>query len=119
MRLKGKTALIAGASRNIGREIALTFAREGADLIVVARKTGDELKQVAADRERSGVRALALEADVGNHEAVNRMVQRGLDHYGKVDALVSVAAIRPHKPFWEIGYDEWQQVLAVNLSSTF
>ena len=119
MRLKGKTALIAGASRNIGREIALTFAREGADLILLARKSGDELKAVAQECERAGVRALPVAADIGNPEDVNRAVKQGLDRFGYVDVLMSVAAIRPHKPFWEIGYDEWNQVMAVNLSSTF
>lgn len=119
MRLQGKTALIAGASRNIGKAIALTFAREGADLILVARTTGDELEQVARECEGFGVQALPLLADVGNPEEVNRAAQLGLDRFGKVDVLVSVAAIRPHRPFWEISYDEWHRVFAVNLHSTF
>ena len=119
MRLKGKTALIAGASRNIGKEIALTFAREGADLVLISRKMDDDLKQAARDCESRGVRALPVAADVGDPEAVNRAVRQAQDHYGKVDVLVSVAAIRPHKPFWEISNEEWNQVLAVNLSATF
>ena len=119
MRLAGKTALIAGASRNIGKTIALTFAREGAEVIAVARQHEDELKAVARECEALGARALPLVADLSSHEAVNRMAQRGLDHFGKIDIVVSVAAIRPHKAFWEIGYDEWHQVFAVNLHSTF
>ena len=119
MRLKGKTALIAGASRNIGRSIALTFAREGAELILVARQHEDELKQVARECEALGANALPLRADLGSYQEVNRMAQQGLDHFGKVDIVVSVAAIRPHKPFLEIGYDEWHQVFEVNLHSTF
>lgn len=119
MRLKGKTALIAGASRNIGREIALTFAREGANLVLVSRQLNDDLRQAVRDCEGFGVKALPVAADVGDHEAVNRAVRQAEDHFGQVDTLVSVAAIRPHKPFWEIGYEEWNQVLGVNLSSTF
>jgi 3-oxoacyl-[acyl-carrier protein] reductase len=119
MRLKGKTALIAGASRNIGKQIALTFAREGADVIAVARTHEDELKQVTRECEALGAKALPLIADLGSHEAVNRMAQQGLDHFGKIDTVISVAAIRPHKSFWEISYDEWHQVFAVNLHSTF
>ena len=119
MRLKGKTAIIAGASRNIGREIAMTFAREGADVVLVARSVNDELNSAAKLCEGMGVRSLPLAADIGDHAQVNRVVQASLDQFGKVDALVSVAAIRPHKPFWEIGYDEWNQVLAVNLNATF
>ncbi|MBI4191142.1 MAG: SDR family oxidoreductase [Betaproteobacteria bacterium] len=119
MQLKGKTALVAGASRNIGKAIALTFAREGADLILVANKSGDELQQVTNECEAFGVQALPLQADVGNHEEVDRMVELGMRRFGKVDTLVSVAAIRPHKYFREISYDEWHQVFAVNLHSTF
>lgn len=119
MRLRGKTALIAGASRNIGRTIALTFAQEGANVVPVARKMSDELRQVAAGCEALGVRALPLAADVGDYEQANRAAQQALERFGNVEVLVSVAAIRPHKPFWEIGYEEWHQVLAVNLHSTF
>src|ERR1700693_6222666 len=91
MRLKGKTALISGAGRNNGRAIALTFAREGADVILVARERGDSLNQVAKECEGSGVQALPLLADVGKHEEVNRVVQLGLERFGKVDVLACVA----------------------------
>jgi len=119
MRLKGKTALISGAGRNNGKAIALTFAREGADLILVARQLGDELNQVARECESFGVKTLPLLADVGRHEEVNRVVQQGLEKFGKVDVLVNVVGIRPHKLAWEYSYDEWQQIFAVNLHSTF
>jgi 3-oxoacyl-[acyl-carrier protein] reductase len=119
VRLKGKVALVAGAARNIGKAIALTYAREGADLILVARNTGDELKQVAKDCESFGVKTFSTLADVGNPDDVNRVVSQGLSHFGKVNVLASVAALRPHKPFWEISIEEWHQVFAVNLHSTF
>lgn len=82
MRLKGKTALIAGASRNIGRTIALTFAREGANVIPVARKMNDELKQVARECEAFGVQALPVAADVGDHEQVNSAARFALERFG-------------------------------------
>lgn len=119
MRLQGKTALIAGASRNIGRAIAETYAREGADVILVARQMSDDLLRSAKACEAHGVQALPLAADVSDYTQVNHAVAESLARFGKVDVLVCCAAIRPHKPFWEIGYDEWHQVLAVNLHSTF
>jgi 3-oxoacyl-[acyl-carrier protein] reductase len=119
MRLKDKTVLISGAGRNIGKAIALTFAREGADLILVARQLGDELNQVAKQCEGLGVQALPLLGDMGNHEEVNRVVQLGLKRFGKVDVLVSATGIRPHKLPWEYSYDEWHRVFAVNLHATF
>jgi 3-oxoacyl-[acyl-carrier protein] reductase len=119
MRLKGKTALIAGASRNIGKAIALTFAREGANVALIARKMSDELKQVAKECEAGGVQALPIAADVGDYEQATRAVELALERFGSVEVLVSNAAIRPHKPVWEISVEEWHQVLAVNLNATF
>ncbi len=109
MRFQGKTALISGAGRNIGKAMALAFAREGADVILVAR-TASDVEQVAGECEALGVRALPLAADVSQHEAVNRVVQQGLQHFGKVDVLISVVGLRPHRPFWDFSYDEWQQI---------
>ena len=119
MRLEGKTALISGAGRNLGKAIALAFAREGADVILIARERGDSLNQVAKECEGLGVKALPLLADVGKHEEVNRAAQRGLETFGKVDVLMCVAGIRPHKLPWEYSYEEWLQVYAVNVHSTF
>jgi 3-oxoacyl-[acyl-carrier protein] reductase len=119
MKLKGKTALISGAGRNNGKAIAQAFAREGADLILVARSREDDLKEVARECERSGAKTLTLLADVAQHEQVNRVVKQGLDKFGKVDVLVSVVGMRPHKPFWEFTYEEWHNVFGVNLHSTF
>ena len=119
MRLEGKTALIAGAARNIGKATALTFAREGANLVLVAKNSRDELDRVAEECKSLGVQALPLLADIGDPQQVDRIVQAGLDRFGYIDTLVSVAAIRPHKPFWEISIEEWHKVFDVNLHSTF
>ena len=119
MRLQGKTALISGAGRNNGKAIALAFAREGADLILVAREVREQLNQVARECESLGVRTLPLLADVGKHEEVNRVVRQGLERFGKVDVLACVAGIRPHKRMWEYGYDEWHRIFAVNVHSAF
>lgn len=117
--LQGKVALVAGAGRNNGKAIALAFAREGADLILVARERKAELEAVAAECERSGVRVLPLLADLSEHEQVERLVQQGLRHFGHVDVLMSVAGRRAHQDFWQISYEEWHKTFAVNLHSTF
>ena len=118
MRFKGKTALISGAGRNIGKAISLAFAREGADVILVAR-TADDVEKVAQECIGMGVQALPIAADAGKHEDVERVVQQGLQRFGKVDVLISVVGLRPHRPFWQFSYDEWQQVFNVNVHSTF
>ena len=119
MHLKGKTALIAGAGRNNGRAIALRFAGEGADLVMIARKRDEELQQTAKECQALGAKTLTLLADLSKPEEANRVAQQGQERFGKIDVLVSVAGLRPHKDFWDISYEEWNQVLAVNLSSTF
>jgi 3-oxoacyl-[acyl-carrier protein] reductase len=119
MRLKGKTALITGASRNIGRAIALAFAAEGADLALKTRVNREELDAVAADCRKAGVRVAPLLADVADAAAVEAMVARALGELGAIDVLVCNAAIRPHTPLTETTLEDWHRVLAVNLHSAF
>src|SRR5215510_7717731 len=95
MRLKGKTALITGASRNIGRAIALAFAAEGADLVLNTRVNRDELHAVAEECRKAGGRVVPVLADVGDHAAVEAMVTQASGELGAIDVLVCNAAIRP------------------------
>lgn len=117
--LQGKVALIGGAGRNNGKAIALAFAREGADLVLVARSRQTELDEVAHECERLGSKVLPLLCDVSEHEQVERMVKQGLGHFGFVDVLMCVAGRRAHQDFWQIGIEEWHRTLAVNLHSAF
>jgi 3-oxoacyl-[acyl-carrier protein] reductase len=119
MRLSGRTALITGASRNIGRAIALAFAAEGADLLLNTRANREELDAVAAECRKAGVRVVTALADVGDAAAVEAMVARGLGELGAIDVLVCNAAIRPHKSLGETSVEEWHHVLGVNLHSAF
>ena len=119
MRLAGKTALITGASRNIGREIALTFAREGAGLMLNTRQSAPELDAVAAQCRELGAPTAAALCDVADPAAVRKMVADGIDQLGKIDILVSNVAIRPHKPLTDVSDDEWHQVINTSLSSAF
>ena len=92
--LQGKVALVAGAGRNNGRAIALALAREGADLVLVARSRKTELEAVADECTGCGVRVLPLLADLAEHTEVERLVKQGLGHFGHVDVLMSVAGRR-------------------------
>lgn len=119
MRLAGKTALITGASRNIGRAIALTFAAEGAHLVLNTRVNAAELEAVADECRKAGVRVVTALGDVGDAAVAQAIVERGLAELGAVDVLVCNAAIRPHKSLTDTSLDEWHRVLAVNLHSAF
>ena len=119
MRLNGRTALITGASRNIGRAIALAYAAEGADLLLNTRANREELEGVAEECRKAGVRVATALADVGDSAAVEAMVARGLAELGAIDVLVCNAAIRPHKSLSDTSLEEWHHVLGVNLHSAF
>jgi len=119
VRLKGKTALITGASRNIGRAIALAFADEGADLVLNTRVNREELEAVVGECRKAGVRAVPALADISDPAAVEAMVTQGLAGLDSIDVLVCNAAIRPHKALTETSLEDWHHVLAVNLHSAF
>ena len=92
MRLEGKTALITGASRNIGREIAITFGREGADLVLNTRASQAELEEVATKCRELGVKVHTVIADVSDSDSVKKMVAEGIKELGKIDILVNNVA---------------------------
>jgi NAD(P)-dependent dehydrogenase (short-subunit alcohol dehydrogenase family) len=119
MTLRGKTALVTGASRNIGRAIARAYAAAGADLVLNTRANKDELEAVAAECRKAGARVLPLLADIGDADAVDGMVRQALGELGAIDVLVCNAAIRPHKSVTDTSLDEWHRVMAVNLHSAF
>jgi len=117
--LQGKIALVAGAGRNNGRAIALAFAREGADLALLAREKQAALDEVAHECEKLGVRVKASLADVSDPEQAARAVEQAIGHFGRVDVLMSCAGRRAHQDFWEISLEEWHKTFAVNLHSLF
>jgi len=119
MRLEGKTALITGASRNIGREVALTFVREGADLILNTRASQSELDEVAAKCRELGVKTHTVLADVSDSSSVSKMVAEGIQALSKIDILVNNVAVRPHKPILEVTEEEWHDTLAINMHAAF
>jgi 3-oxoacyl-[acyl-carrier protein] reductase len=119
MSLAGKTALVTGSGRNIGRSIALALAREGADVVVNARSNRGEAEAVAAEVEELGQKALPLLADIGDRAQLEALLDQALDKFGGLDIVVNNAATRPHKPFAEMTYDDWRGVLAIDLDSAF
>ncbi len=119
MRLAGKTAFVTGASRNIGRAIALAFAAEGADLVLNTRVNREELEAVVEECRKHGVRVVPVLGDIADAGAVDTMVRRGLAELGAIDVLVCNAAIRPHKSLMDTSLEDWHHVLGVNLHSAF
>jgi len=119
MRLDGKTAIITGASRGLGRAIALAFAREGADVLVNYAAREERAKQVVVAITALGRLALLHQADVSDATQVRRMVQAAVAAFGRVDILVNNAGITMPKGLSETSEAEWDRVLAVNLKGVF
>src|SRR6266702_3826718 len=119
MKLEGRAAFVTGASRNIGRAIALALASEGADLVLNTRVNREELEAVAAECRKAGVRAVPVLGDIADAAAVDAMVKQGLAELGAIDVLVCNAAVRPHKAITETSLEDWHRVMAVDLHSAF
>jgi len=119
MRLKGKVALITGSTRGIGKEFAIGFAREGADVIVHGRNLG-KAKAVAEEIKNLGVKSMAIGADVSVYQDVTRMVEEAIQSLGRIDILVNNAGVNPFILEAEkIKEEGWDQVIDVNLKGVF
>jgi NAD(P)-dependent dehydrogenase (short-subunit alcohol dehydrogenase family) len=118
-RLKGKTAIITGASRGIGRAIARGFALAGADLVLVSRNLS-ALEEAANEIKGLGRKALAVSADIGNPEDIQKAIESTLMVFPKIDILLNNAGISPVlKKAEETNLKEWEEILRINLTGTF
>lgn len=118
-RLTNKVAIVTGAGRGIGRAIALTFAEEGADVIIVAR-TLSEIEQTADLIRSGGGSVLALPADVSDWKAVSAVVDRAQSEFGGIHILVNNAGVQgPIGPLFENDIDTWLRTIQINLVGTF
>lgn len=119
MRLEGKKAIVTGASRGLGRAIALAFAREGADVLVNFASREEQAKEVVAAIEGLRRSAILHRADVSDAVQVRAMVQAAVAGFGRVDVLVNNAGITMPKGPLETSEVEWDRVLAINLKGVF
>ncbi len=117
--LAGKVAVVTGASRRIGRAVALGLAQAGADVLVHARQSREEVEAVAEEVRGLGSRAVVALGDVSVEDDVDRIFQVANDELGGVDILVNNAAIRAQAPFLEMALDDWRRTNAVILDGAF
>ena len=117
--LKGRTALVTGSGRNIGKSIALMYASEGANVIINNKSNIEELNTTAKEIKDLGVEVLAIQADISNEQEVNSMIGSGLEKFGTIDILVNNAALRPGTPFVDMEYSDWKKVTGIDLDGAF
>ncbi len=120
MKFTDKVALItgAGSERGFGRTMALMFAERGCNL-VIADMDGDGAKKTAELAQAKNVRAIGLKVDVASEADVKNMVATCMSEFGKVDILVNNAGITQSRPTVEMSLDEWNKILAVDLTGVF
>jgi dehydrogenase/reductase SDR family member 4 len=117
--LKGKIALVTGASRGIGRAIALEMAHSGADVAIASRKLPD-LEKVAAEIKAAGRRSLPVAAHIGKTEDIQNLVDKVIKEFGRIDILVNNAATNPTMdPAIDVSERAWDSLMNLNLKGLF
>ncbi len=117
--LRGKVVMITGASRGLGRALALACAEEGANLVINSRDASS-LDPVVEEAEDAGAEVLAVAAEVSKSEDVERLVNSAAERFGRIDVLVNNAGLLgPRVPIAEYPEDEWRKVLEANLTGPF
>jgi 3-oxoacyl-[acyl-carrier protein] reductase len=115
MQLKGRVALVTGGTRDVGREIALSLAAEGAIVAVHHRGSADEAEAVAAEIAKTGGKAKAYQADIADRAAAQAMIQAIVADHGGLNILVNNAGLAIRKPFRDTTPEEWRSQIDVNL----
>jgi glucose 1-dehydrogenase len=117
--LHGQRALVTGASSGIGRAVALALGEAGADVVVNYRSGESEARSVAETIRSYGRRAIAHQADVSNEREIVEMFRRAIDELGTIDILINNAGLQKDAPLHEMTLEQWNAVIAVNLTGQF
>jgi NAD(P)-dependent dehydrogenase (short-subunit alcohol dehydrogenase family) len=117
--LKGRTALVTGSGRNIGRSIALAFAARGANVVINGHADRGRVDEVVREARELGAGALGVMADVSDAEQVARLADSAVEAFGAVDIAVSNVGVRRRQRLDEITLDDWHDTLASNLHAAF
>ncbi len=112
-------AMITGATRGIGKQIALTLANEGYNIVLNYRTENDELKQLKNEIESKNIKCLAVQGDVTNFEDCKQMIESAIKEFGKIDVLVNNAGITKDMLLARMKEEDFKQVIDVNLVGTF
>ena len=117
--LKGKVALVTGASRGIGRAIAIEFARRGAAVAINFRSGAEHAEAVGKEIQEMGGECMLIKGDVSKKEQAHRIVEQVLEKWKRLDILVNNAGITRDRTLRKMTEDDWAEVISVNLNGTF
>ena len=116
--LKGRVAVVTGASSGLGKQMAKAFAEQGADLVILARRI-ERLEELKVELEQKGVRVLPIKCDVTSTEDINEAARKAEEAFGKVDILVNCAGSSKDKGVLDMNDDEWDFTIATDETSVF
>lgn len=116
--LKGRIVLVTGAGMGIGKAIATTFAKQGAD-VVVNDLNEENLNEVSKEIENLGRKAVKAVGDISKHDDVEQVIQKAIREFGRLDVLVNNAGISPKQKISEISEQDFMKVIDINLKGTF
>jgi 3-oxoacyl-[acyl-carrier protein] reductase len=119
MELEGKIAIVTGSNQGIGKEIALTLAEAGANIVAVDLYKNEQTSELVQQIEQMDRKCLPLQADVAQESEVNAFVEETLSQFGQVDILINNAGINKDNLIMRMKADDWKKVIDVNLSSMF
>jgi glucose 1-dehydrogenase len=119
MKLKGKVALVTGSSQGIGQAIAVRLAEEGADIVIDYRSHVEGAKETLSKVEAAGRRGYIVAADLGVVSEVQKLINEGIQQFGKLDILVNNAGIEKNASFWDVTEADYDSVVNVNLKGVF
>ena len=118
MELGGKTAIVTGAGRGIGRDISLRLAEEGCNLALVSR-TGKQLEKVKNEIECINSKAIIFPGDISEKGSISKIIEETMEHFNSIDILINNAAVLFPSDFMEITEEEWDKTMNINLKSAF
>ena len=114
-----KVAFITGGTRGIGKQIAITLAKEGYDIAITYRKDNEDLENTKEDIEKNNVKCIAIQADVSNYNDCERCATQIINEFGKIDVLVNNAGITKDTLLLRMRKEDFTDVIDVNLVGTF
>jgi glucose 1-dehydrogenase len=119
VQLENKVAAVTGSSLGIGRAIALAFAREGASVAINYRSHPEQGQEAVEEIEKSGGKAISVQADVSEPDGVRNLIQQTVNEFGRLDVMVNNAGIEQKIPFLETPLEVWEKVISVNLTGVW
>lgn len=119
MNICGKIALVTGGAKRVGRAIVEALATQGCHIVVHYHRSQTQAQDTVRQLQAAGHRAIALQADVTEEDQVESMIEAAISHFGRIDILVNNAALFYRTPVDTLSIEDWERIMAVNLTGTF